>query len=119
MAKKPIEQRTHGASAKNRREPGMARTCTHPAREARRAMAAKRVEAWQKLTLSQQLEELKARPGKCEKQIARLTAPKKNVPIESSSVTPEVQVEAKKTPARTDLKAQKAKKRREAAQAQS
>ncbi len=121
MAKKPVNERTHKASADARRHgpPRIPRTCTHPNRQRRREMAEKRLVAWQALTPAQQLEELKARPGKCEKQITRLLTPKKNTAIVVAAAEAEVPAEAKKAPAKTDIKAQKAKKRREAAQAQS
>lgn len=43
------------------------------AKDQRRVEAIERNEKWQSLTLAQKLESLKNRPGKCAKQIAKLT----------------------------------------------
>jgi len=44
----------------------------------RRDRAEERNAAWQKLTVSQKVEQLKLRPGYCAKQLLRLIAPKQN-----------------------------------------
>lgn len=121
MAKKPAEQRTHKKHVEAMRSKHASpskRVCTHPRKVARRAKAEERAAAWSKLSTEQKLEELRARPGECKAQIERLLNPKRpsakviDVQALQVNVAEEPAPKVKKI-AKTDVKAQKAAKRKQ------
>ena len=123
MAKKPVEQRTHKKhveALRSKHTTPPKRVCNHPRKVARRAKAEERAAAWSKLSTEQKLEELRARPGECKAQIERLLNPKKTTArvIDTQAVQMNVAEEPAskvKKIAKTDVKAQKAAKRKQEA----
>ena len=116
---KPKELRSHKRGIELKRaSPDSTHVCTHPDRQRRRDGAARSLVEWRKLTIDQQLDDLRARPGESKRQVARLTTLKGQGHIylpqavagdrEVKATVEKIEQRTPKAPPKSDAKATKA-----------